>query len=64
MDHRLIDSCGLIVMINDLMQLYTHYRFGSDFPKDLADFETVLSKDLEKLLIKKILKDKNFGMIS
>ena len=26
MDHRLIDSCGLVVMINDLMQLYTHYR--------------------------------------
>ena len=25
MDHRLIDSCGLVVMINDLMQLYTHY---------------------------------------
>ena len=61
MDHRLIDSCGLIVMINDLMQLYTHYRFGSDFPKDLADFETVLSKDLEKAANKKrFLKDKKF----
>ena len=39
MDHRLIDSCGLVVMVNDLMQLYTHYRFGSDYPTDLADFE-------------------------
>ena len=29
MDHRLIDSCGLVVMINDLMQLYTHYKFQS-----------------------------------
>ena len=27
MDHRLIDSCGLVVMINDLMQLYTHYKY-------------------------------------
>ena len=25
MDHRLIDSCGLVVMVNDLMKLYTHY---------------------------------------
>ena len=39
MDHRLIDSCGLVVMINDLMQLYTHYKFKSEYPADLADFE-------------------------
>ena len=42
MDHRLIDSCGLVVMVNDLMQLYTHYRFGAEYPADLADFEKVL----------------------
>ena len=48
MDHRLIDSCGLVVMINDLMQLYTHYRFKAAYPDDLADFETVLDKDLKK----------------
>ena len=61
MDHRLIDSCGLIVMINDLMQLYTHYRFGSDFPKELADFESVLAKDLKKANNeKRFLKDKKF----
>ncbi len=39
MDHRLIDSCGLVVMINDLMLLYTHYRFKAAYPDDLADFE-------------------------
>lgn len=27
MDHILIDSCGLVVMIEDLFQLYTHYRY-------------------------------------
>ena len=48
MDHRLIDSCGLVVMVNDIMQLYTHYRFNSPYPHDLADFEEVLIKDINK----------------
>lgn len=61
MDHRLIDSCGLVVMINDLMQLYTHYRFGSEYPDDLADFEEVLKKDLSKANgEKRFAKDKKF----
>ena len=61
MDHRLIDSCGLVVMINDLMQLYTHYRFGSEYPKDLADFEMVLERDLKKANNeKRFAKDKKF----
>ncbi|MDE6760128.1 MAG: chromosome condensation protein [Lachnospiraceae bacterium] len=61
MDHRLIDSCGMVVMINDLMQLYTHYRFGSGYPEDLADFETVLDKDLKKANNeKRFAKDKKF----
>ena len=61
MDHRLIDSCGLVVMVNDLMQLYTHYRFGSEYPKDLADFETVLESDLKKASNeKRFAKDKKF----
>ena len=61
MDHRLIDSCGLIVMINDLMKLYTHYRFGSEYPEDLAAFETVLVKDLKRANNeKRFAKDKKF----
>lgn len=61
MDHRLIDSCGLVVMINDLMQLYTHYRFGSQYPETLADFEEVLAKDLKKANNeKRFAKDKKF----
>lgn len=61
MDHRLIDSCGLIVMINDLMKLYTHYRFGSEYPEDLADFEQVLVKDLKRANNeKRFAKDKKF----
>lgn len=61
MDHRLIDSCGIVVMINDVMQLYTHYRFGSEYPKDLADFEMVLEKDLKKANNeKRLAKDKKF----
>ena len=61
MDHRLIDSCGLVVMVNDLMQLYTHYRFGSDYPTNLADFEKVLETDLQKAgNEKRFAKDKKF----
>ena len=61
MDHRLIDSCGLVVMTNDLMQLYTHYKFGAQYPADLADFETVLQSDLKKANNeKRFAKDKKF----
>ena len=61
MDHRLIDSCGLVVMINDLMQLYTHYRFKSPYPDNLADFEEVLAKDLKRANNeKRFAKDKKF----
>ena len=61
MDHRLIDSCGLVVLVNDLMQLYTHFRFGSDYPADLADFEEVLEDDLKKAANeKRFAKDKKF----
>lgn len=61
MDHRLIDSCGLVVMINDIMELYTHYRFGSEYPRDMADFEMVLEKDIKKASNeKRFAKDKKF----
>lgn len=61
MDHRLIDSCGLVVMINDLMSLYTHYSFNSGYPEDLADFEAVLDKDLKRATNeKRFAKDKKF----
>lgn len=61
MDHRLIDSCGLVVMINDLMQLYTHYRFKADYPRNLADYEKMLKKDIKRAENeKRFLKDKKF----
>ncbi|WP_026669256.1 condensation domain-containing protein [Butyrivibrio sp. AE3006] len=61
MDHRLIDSCGVMVMTNDIMSLYTHYRFGAEYPKDLADFESVLESDLQKAgNEKRFNKDKKF----
>ena len=61
MDHRLIDACGLVVMVNDLMKLYTHYQFGSAYPEDLADFEKVLEQDLAKAgNEKRFARDKKF----
>lgn len=61
MDHRLIDSCGLVVMINDVMKLYTYYRFGTPNPEPMADYEEVLQLDLAKASRqKRFLKDKKF----
>ena len=65
MDHRLIDSCGLVVMIGDLFQLYTYYKYGTAYPQELADFETVLKKILQKQATRNVLqKIRNSGMIS
>ena len=47
-DHRLIDSCGLAVMVKDIMALYAHYAFGKYYPEALAKFEDVLISDLTK----------------
>jgi hypothetical protein len=61
MDHRLIDSCGVTVLTNDIMSLYTHFRFDAPLPADLADYETVLQNDLKKISNeKRFLKDKKF----
>ena len=47
-DHRLTDSTALIVTVNDIMEIYCHYRFGSAYPAPLASFIEVLKKDLAK----------------
>ena len=47
-DHRLTDSTALIVTVNDIMEIYCHYRFGSPYPAPLASFIEVLKKDLAK----------------
>ena len=52
-------------MIEDLFQLYTHYRYGTACPQELVDFETVLKKDLAKAgNEKRLQKIKNSGMTS
>ncbi len=56
MDHRLVDSCGIFVMINDIMALYTHYKFGAEYPADLADYEEILQRDLKKASNEKRMK--------
>ncbi len=61
LDHRLIDSCGLAVMVKDIMSLYAHYKYGKAYPEALADFEKVLSSDLSKAgNEKRFAKDKAF----
>ena len=61
MDHRLIDSCGVMVMTGDILTLYTHYKFGSEYPRELADYEEQLQSDLHKAgNEKRFAKDKKF----
>ncbi|MCI5892529.1 MAG: condensation domain-containing protein [Clostridiales bacterium] len=47
-DHRLTDSSGIIVMINDIMELYCHYVYKSPYPQPLPLYTDALEKDLEK----------------
>ena len=61
MDHRLIDSSGYATMVADIFKLYRHYQFGTQKPADLADYETVLAKDLKRATDpKRFEKDKAF----
>ena len=47
-DHRIMDSCGLIYMMNDTFQLYCHDLFGAPAPAMPARYEDVLLWDLER----------------
>ena len=61
MDHRLIDSCGLAVMVRDIIDLYAHYKFGKKYPDEPADFVEVLETDLAKAENeRRFLRDKKF----
>ncbi len=47
-DHRIMDSCGLVYMMNDTLQLYCHYLYGAPIPAMPASCEDVLLADLER----------------
>ncbi len=55
-DHRLADSSAVTVMVNDIMELYCHYQFGSRYPEPLASYTDMLEKDLKKAGNEKRLK--------
>ncbi len=60
-DHRLTDSSGLIVNVNDIIEIYCHYRHGSPYPEPLSSFVDVLKKDLKKATnTKRLEKDEAF----
>jgi hypothetical protein len=48
LDHRIADSCGMIVLMNDLMGLYTHFKFGAALPDALSSYRSMLEKDLKR----------------
>ncbi len=47
-DHRLLDSAGIIIMMNDLMELYCHYSFNTPMPKEPASYVETLQKDIAR----------------
>ena len=47
-DHRLTDSTGMILMINDIMGLYCHFAYGAPMPEDPPPYHLALEKDLAK----------------
>ena len=47
-DHMLTDSCGVIFMVNDIMELYCHYIFGTPLPAPMISYKDAVMKDLEK----------------
>jgi len=61
LDHRLIDSCGIAVMVKDIMTLYAHYKYDREYPGELSDFEKMLVKDVERANNpKRFERDKNY----
>ena len=61
MDHRLIDSVGMGVMVEDILRVYSHYKNGTPMPDPLPDYEKVLQNDLAKMQnTKRFEKDKKF----
>lgn len=47
-DHRIMDSLGLIFMMNDTYGLYCHYLYGAAVPAMPASYEEVLLSDLKR----------------
>lgn len=47
-DHRIMDSLGLIFMMNDTFGLYCHYLYGTPLPGTPASYEEVLQADLKQ----------------
>ena len=47
-DHRIMDSAGLISMMNDTFRLYCHYLYGAPVPAMPARYEEVLQSDLKR----------------
>ena len=61
LDHRLIDSVGLVVMVKDIFELYLHFGLKEECPEELADYVKVLEKDFARTNNeKRRTKDKNF----
>lgn len=58
-DHRLADSSAVIVMINDIMELYCHYHFGSPYPAPLPSYIDALEKDLARQTNEKMVERDN-----
>lgn len=49
-DHLLADSCCMITLANDMMELYCHFAFGTPMPGGFYSFREAALHDLKKEL--------------
>ena len=46
-DHMMWDSSSIIVFISDVIEIYCHDMYNTDYPKDLSSYIQTLEKDLK-----------------
>lgn len=46
-DHMTMDSHSIIIFTKDLIEIYCHMKYNTEFPKALESYEKALQKDLE-----------------
>lgn len=47
-DHMITDSCAIILMINDIMEIYCNLAFGTPLPNAPTSYRKALERDLQR----------------
>lgn len=61
LNHMVTDSCAIILMINDIMEIYCHLAFGTPMPHALTSYREALERDLARAQnTKRVAADREF----